>query len=147
MISGTYDRVKRKNSARFDMDVFKKELREARRDFFLETERMNRWLNKQMPLSDVKELIESIVKSDRKAEKMTSLYFTEAATRGHNVFSLYSAFTNYATYADERNGFASRTQATTHSRSRCGSVSRKLTSGLAPTAFRGCCKLRSSLLN
>lgn len=105
MIAGNYDTVKRKNSARFDMDVFKKELRQARRDFFVETERMNDWLNKQMPLSDVKELIESIVKSDRKAEKMTSLYFTEAATRGHNVFSLYSAFTNYATYADERNGF------------------------------------------
>ena len=105
MIAGNYDTVKRKNSARFDMDVFKKELRQARRDFFVETERMNGWLNKQMPLSDVKELIESIVKSDRKAEKMTSLYFTEAATRGHNVFSLYSAFTNYATYADERNGF------------------------------------------
>ena len=105
MISGTYDTVKRKNSARFDMDVFKKELRQARRDFFVEAERMNGWLNKQIPLSDVKELIESIVKSDRKAEKMTSLYFTEAATRGHNVFALYSAFTNYASYADERNGF------------------------------------------
>ena len=106
MISGTYDTVKRKNSARFDMNVFKQELRQARRDFFVETKRMDAWLNKKMPLTDVKELIESIVKTDRKAEKMTSLYFTEAATRGHNVFSLYSAFTNYATYADERNGFA-----------------------------------------
>ena len=105
MISGTYDTVKRKNSARFDMNVFKQELRQARRDFFVETKRMDAWLNKKMPLTDVKELIESIVKTDRKAEKMTSLYFTEAATRGHNVFSLYSAFTNYATYADERNGF------------------------------------------
>ena len=35
MISGTYDTVKRKNSSRFDMDVFKKELRQARRDFFV----------------------------------------------------------------------------------------------------------------
>ncbi len=25
--------------------------------------------------------------------------------RGNNVFALYSAFTNYASYADERNGF------------------------------------------
>ena len=30
------------------------------------------------------------------------------ATRGRNLWALYSAFTNYATYADERNGFALR---------------------------------------
>lgn len=106
MISGNYDMVKRKNSKRFDMNEFKKELKQARRDFFVETKRMDAWLNKKMPLTDVKDLIESIVKSDRKAEKMANLYFTEAATRGHNVFSLYSAFTNYATYADDRNGFS-----------------------------------------
>jgi hypothetical protein len=29
----------------------------------------------------------------------------EASVRGHNKFALYSAFTNYASYADERNGF------------------------------------------
>ena len=32
----------------------------------------------------------------------------EVATRGRNLWALYSAFTNYATYADERNGFALR---------------------------------------
>jgi hypothetical protein len=37
---------------------------------------------------------------------MTSLYYNEVATRGSNVFSLYSAFTNYSSYADERNGFS-----------------------------------------
>jgi hypothetical protein len=36
---------------------------------------------------------------------MYSLYLQEASTRGHNKFALYSAFTNYASYADERNGF------------------------------------------
>ena len=29
-------------------------------------------------------------------------------TRGQNLWALYSAFTNYATYADERNGFKLR---------------------------------------
>ena len=28
--------------------------------------------------------------------------------RGQNVWALYSAFTNYASYADDRNGFALR---------------------------------------
>ena len=45
------------------------------------------------------------MKSDRKAEKMFGLYNQEVSVRGRNVFALYSAFTNYASYADERNGF------------------------------------------
>ena len=32
----------------------------------------------------------------------------EAGVRGHNKFALYSAFTNYASYADERNRFSLR---------------------------------------
>jgi hypothetical protein len=36
---------------------------------------------------------------------MYGLYMFEASVRGHNKFALYSAMTNYATYADERNGF------------------------------------------
>ena len=39
---------------------------------------------------------------------MFSLYKDESHTRGENVFSLYSAFTNYATYGDERNNFKIR---------------------------------------
>jgi len=54
---------------------------------------------------NVKELLESIMKSDKAAEKMYTLYNHEVSTRGRNVFALYSAFTNYASYADERNGF------------------------------------------
>ena len=39
---------------------------------------------------------------------MYSLYNQEVSQRGRNLWSLYSAFTNYATYADERNGFMQR---------------------------------------
>ena len=39
---------------------------------------------------------------------MDLLYQNERQTRGDNVFALYSAFTNYSSYADERNGFALR---------------------------------------
>ena len=53
----------------------------------------------------MKQLLEAIIKSDRKAEKMFPLVQQELSKRGKNVFSLYSAFTNYASYADERNGF------------------------------------------
>ena len=59
-------------------------------------------------LHQKKELLESIMKSERKAEKMFGLYNQEVSVRGRNVFALYSAFTNYASYADERNGFSLR---------------------------------------
>ena len=34
--------------------------------------------------------------------------FQETQKRGQNAYALYSAFTNYSTYADERNGYAIR---------------------------------------
>jgi hypothetical protein len=37
---------------------------------------------------------------------MNDLARQEIAKRGKNMYALYSAFTNYASYADGRNGFA-----------------------------------------
>jgi heme-degrading monooxygenase HmoA len=48
------------------------------------------------------------MKSERKANRMHDLYKAEASKRGDNLYALYSAFTNYSTYADERNGFKER---------------------------------------
>ena len=53
---------------------------------------------------DVKALLEKIM-SETKASKMYNLYSQETTVRGHNAFALYSAFTNYSSYGDERNGF------------------------------------------
>ena len=39
---------------------------------------------------------------------MASLYAKEWHTRCNDVFSLYSAFTNYSSYADAQNGFILR---------------------------------------
>ena len=39
---------------------------------------------------------------------MFTLYNQEVSIRGRNLWALYSAFTNYASYADERNGFTMR---------------------------------------
>ncbi len=54
---------------------------------------------------DGKSLLESIIKSEQLAKKMYELCCQEISKRGKNVFALYSAFTNYASHADERNGF------------------------------------------
>ena len=61
-----------------------------------------------MTYVSVPTLLDEIIKSERKSKKMYELYMQEASVRGHNKFALYSAFTNYASYADERNGFSLR---------------------------------------
>ena len=108
MIRGEHDKVRRKNTSNFSMDRFISDLRSSRQNFYLQTERLQEWANIDTSSVNVKELLESIMKSARKAEKMFGLYNQEVSVRGRNVFALYSAFTNYASYADERNGFSLR---------------------------------------
>ena len=107
-IRGRHDKVMRKNPSNFSLDTFITELEKSQQDFTAQTEQMQRWANTSLVTVDVKALLEKIMQSDRKAEKMFSLYNQEVSTRGRNLWSLYSAFTNYATYADERNGFKQR---------------------------------------
>lgn len=107
-IRGEHDKVRRKNSANFSMDRFIRDLRESSQSFYAQSERLQGWANKSLFVGDVKSMLETLLKSDRTAEKMLNLYNQEAGVRGQNVWALYSAFTNYATYADDRNGFTLR---------------------------------------
>ena len=104
-ITGEYDKVRRKNTSRFNIDVFIDELQNAKQDFYAQSKRLQQWANITLDGVNVDDIIKSIVKSDRKAAKMNALYQNEVSNRGKNVFALYSAFTNYASYADEQNGF------------------------------------------
>ena len=108
MIRGEHDKVRRKNTANFTMDRFIRDLRESTQSFYAQSERLQGWANKPLFVGDVKSMLETLLKSDRTSEKMLNLYNQEASVRGQNVWALYSAFTNYASYADERNGFALR---------------------------------------
>jgi len=105
MIRGEHDKVRRKNTSNFTMASFISDLRESTQSFYAQSERLQQWANKPLYVGDVKSMLEALLKSDRTAEKMFGLYNQEASVRGENVWALYSAFTNYATYADERNGF------------------------------------------
>ena len=108
MITGDYDKVRRKNTANFCMDRFIQELNQSSVDFVGQTNELQQWANIELPtysMKSWKEYLSSIIKSDRKAEKMIPLVQKEVRKRGRNVFALYSAFTNYASYADEKNGF------------------------------------------
>ena len=105
MIRGEHDKVRRKNTSNFSMNKFIRDLRESSQSFYAQSERLQGWANKPLYVGDVKAMLEALLKSDRTAEKMFGLYNQEASVRGENVWALYSAFTNYASYADERNGF------------------------------------------
>ncbi len=105
MITGDYDKIKRKNTSNFSLDKFIQELQSSVTDFYETADKLQRWADTSLMTVDVKSLLESVIKSERKSDKMYTLYNQEVSTRGRNVWALYSAFTNYASYADERNGF------------------------------------------
>jgi hypothetical protein len=108
MVRGEHDKVRRKNTSGFSLDRFIAQLNCSKQDFYAQSERLQGWANKPIFFGDVKPMLESLLKSDKTADKMLRLYEQEVNTRGHNAWALYSAFTNYASYADERNGFKLR---------------------------------------
>jgi len=105
IIVGQHDKVKRKNTSGFNLSSFADKLHDHKDDFEADTKKFQRWAETDISSFDVKNILESIIKSDNRAEKMYGLYSQESAKRGRNLWALYSAFTNYATYADNRNGF------------------------------------------
>ena len=104
-ITGDHNKVMRKNTSNFSLDRFITELHRSQQDFTAQAEQLQRWANTSLIHVDVKALLDKLMKSEVKADKMFSLYNQETQVRGRNLFALYSAFTNYASYADERNGF------------------------------------------
>lgn len=108
MVRGEHDKVRRKNTSGFSLGKFIQQLDRSKNDFYAQSERLQKWATKPLFVGDVKAMLESLLKSDRNAEKMLALYNQEAGVRGENAWALYSAFTNYASYADERNGFTMR---------------------------------------
>jgi hypothetical protein len=106
MIRGEHDKVRRKNTSGFNLDRFGEQVQKSNNDFKNYHAQIQRWANKSLYVGDVKAMLESLDKG--KADGLFKLYNQEAAVRGNNGFALYSAFTNYASYADERNGFKLR---------------------------------------
>jgi len=108
MIRGEHDKVRRKNTTNFSMSTFIKELENANSDFYSQAEQLQEWARTPLEYTSVRDMLYSLMGSEMKGDKMLGLYNQEIQTRGQNAFALYSAFTNYASYADERNGFKLR---------------------------------------
>jgi hypothetical protein len=107
-ISGEHDKVKRKHTSGFNFDMFQMQLRDSQRSFNEQAERLQLWARQRVAMYEVKAMLDDMIQSKQKAEKMFQLYSAETVVRGHNKFALYSAFTNYSSWADERNGFSLR---------------------------------------
>ena len=107
-ITGDWDMVRKKNTSGFTVENFMRELRVAKTNFDLQGKRLQTWATTNLAHVQVDELIQKIVKSERKSRKLYDLFLDERRMRGNNLFALYSAFTNYSSYADARNGFELR---------------------------------------
>tara|TARA_R100000406_G_scaffold95646_1_gene90589 strand:- start:431 stop:1291 length:861 start_codon:yes stop_codon:yes gene_type:complete len=105
MIRGEHDKVLRKNTSGFSIENFEKQLMVSQQSFYSHAEELQRWANISTASLDAELFLEKVMKSKRQAKNMFSLYEQEVSVRGKNAYSLYSAFTNYTSYADERNGF------------------------------------------
>ena len=107
-ITGDWDMVRKKNTSGFTVENFMRKLRVAKTNFDLQGKRLQTWATTNLAHVQVDELIQKIVKSERKSRKLHDLFLDERRMRGNNLFALYSAFTNYSSYADARNGFELR---------------------------------------
>ena len=99
---------------------------------------MQVWAETSTKYVDIKSLLDEMIKSDVR-QKMYQLYLHEASQRGHNKWALYSAFTNYASYADERNGFNLRNTGNDTQAISMWSVSKRYPSGYRQTFTVGSC--------
>lgn len=90
------------------MNDFLRDIENMDFDFRRHTTKLQDWASAKVSDESVKYLLENVLKSERKADRMFNLYNAEVQKRGRNLYALYSAFTNYSTYADERNGFKER---------------------------------------
>lgn len=108
MILGDWSQIRRKNTSGFDYNVFLDDLAASRSDFTTHITQMNEWAKVRLSTPVVDTVLKAMIPSERKQEKMLNLYGAEASVRGPNKWALYSAFTNYASYGDDRNGFKLR---------------------------------------
>ena len=103
MVSGDYNKIRKKNTRHFDMNRITYEM-EGIYDRFIEH---TQWCQKlaQKPVSVVrlKDALETML-PQRASKNMLNSVLNEFEVRGANAWSVYSAFTQYATH-DDRFGF------------------------------------------
>ena len=137
-VAGEYSTVRRRNTSQFSVEAFITQLRQSKNDFYMQSENLQRFAQTELADNTVQALLNSMLLTSKpdddakrrnvetKADKMFKLYRDEVQVRGANKFALVSAFSNYATYADERNGFGLRNTANKNETVATSMMSREL---------------------
>ena len=104
-------KIRKKNTKNFNFDTFLTVLSAHKNDFLKDTEHMQRWADFDITSYPVKDMMRKIVGLESKADALTELYESvERPTRGANLYSLFSAMTNYSSHS-LGNGFELRKNA------------------------------------
>ena len=106
MITGTYEQVRKKNTSGFSLSNFVNEIKQSHNNFIEHAKYLQRMADTNFhtqQMRNLKELLEPMGMSKRMASNMYDLFLTESSVRGDNLWSLYSAMTNYSSHTN--NGF------------------------------------------
>ena len=105
-ITGTYEQVRKKNTSGFSLSNFVNEIKQSHNNFIEHAKYLQLMADTNFgasQMANLKELLEPMGMSKRMASSMHDLFLDEASVRGANLWSLYSAMTNYSSHTD--NGF------------------------------------------
>jgi len=101
---GAITKLSKRNSKLFDMKQFAFTLKNAAETFDNKSKEYQIMATKSLGLKDGSKFIDNIINlSDSKKKGLKELLQLELVTRGHNVFALHSALTNYSSHNDQLN--------------------------------------------
>jgi len=106
IITGEYERIRKKNTKNFDMRKFIDEIEKSVEEFYVTARKYQAWAARDISYQDAENVIESLPIAKRNKPKLLTIYEQEVMDRGSNLWALYSAFTNYSSHTD--NGFPIR---------------------------------------
>ena len=98
MISGEYDKIRRKNTKNFDLRSFVDEVETSVDIFYKRAMQYQAWANREILTHQAEGVLKSLNLSKSKTANLLEQYIREQEVRGSNVWALYSAMTNYSSH-------------------------------------------------
>ena len=99
-VKGSHDHLKKKNTKNFSLGDFVDEIGGLEERFAAHVEWCKRIAAKKVSEDQIRMLLDNVIPFERTRTKMLDSVMEEVGTRGWNVWSVYSAFTQYASHED-----------------------------------------------
>jgi hypothetical protein len=103
LIIGEYTTMQSKHTAGFNLESFGNFVETAVIDSTEQITAIQKMADTKLATSDAKKFLNKVF-SERKADKLTAQFRTEASTRGSTVWSLVSALTHYSSHDSDNFG-------------------------------------------